>query len=400
MAAKKRIVITNVRLRDSRGGVRVVASQLVEKLKDDYDVTYVGFKPVDNFNGKLIVPIKERGEDTIKTSYPIPSKRMFNIINLSIFRFLIRNMFKGFVFFQNILLVPEHLYADVVISNSPYDISVLSGKTKFKIDYKAIIFVKHDTAIKFTKFYPNSLIKNKPFKVVALNSADYSIFLKQYPKENVELIQDGLDIKESIDLNESDFEYINSLGINNENKVILSVGRLEDTQKGFSFGIKAMNLLKDKYPSLRYVIAGKGPNIEMYENLISKYNLEDEVKLLGYVTDEQKYSLFRRADIFLLPSSKETFGLAIIEAMHFGKPIITTKNEGSIDIIKEGYNGFFAERNENDIANKVEKVLSLNKTKLAVIRKNSIKVSEIFSAENMVGTYKKIIINLVSKLST
>ncbi|MGC8516412.1 MAG: hypothetical protein ACP5MT_00755, partial [Candidatus Acidifodinimicrobium sp.] len=213
MADKKKIVITNVRLRDSRGGVRIVASQLVEKLKDDYDVTYVGFKPVDNFNGKLVVPIKGAGEGIAKSSSLTQHNGKSSIVNLSIFRFIIRNMFKRFSFFQNRLLVPGHLYADIVISNSPYDTAVLSGKTKFKVDYKAIIFVKHDTGIKFTKLYPDALIKGKPFKVVALNSTDYSEFLKQYPKENVELIPNGLDIKEGRSLGKADLKYLDSLRI-------------------------------------------------------------------------------------------------------------------------------------------------------------------------------------------
>jgi glycosyltransferase involved in cell wall biosynthesis len=202
-------------------------------------------------------------------------------------------------------------------------------------------------------------------------------------------------MKVSTNLTKDDLSYLSSIGIKPENKVILSLGRLEDTQKGFSFGIKAMALLKDKYPNLIYIIAGKGPDMEMYKKSISKYNLEGRVKLLGYVTDEQKYSLFRRSDVFLLPSSGETFGLVIVEAMHFGKPIITTKNEGSIDIIKDGYNGFFAERDEKDIADKVHKVLSLDKVRLAEIRKNSLATAKSFSVEKMIKRYKKTIKNVI-----
>ena len=149
-----------------------------------------------------------------------------------------------------------------------------------------------------------------------------------------------------------------------------------------------MNLLKDKYPNLIYIIAGKGPDMEMYKKLILKYNLEGRVKLLGYVTDDQKYSLFRRADIILQPSEREIFSIFTLEVMHFGKSIITTKNEGSIDIIKDGYNGFFAERDKKDIADKVHKVLTLDKVKLAEIRKNSFGTAKSFSIERMIKRYK------------
>ena len=206
------------------------------------------------------------------------------------------------------------------------------------------------------------------------------------------LIPNGVD---STNSEKYDKKFIESIGIKPENKVILSLGRLEDTQKGFSFGIKAMALLKDKYPNIIYIIAGKGPDMEMYKKLISKYNLEGKVKLLGYVTYEQKYSLFRRADIILQPSEREIFSIFTLEVMHFGKPIITTKNEGSIDIIKDGYNGFFAERNEKDIADKVHKVLSLDKVKLAEIRKNSLATAKSFSVERMIKRYKKTIKHII-----
>ena len=386
---KTRILITDFKLGREFGGAEFVAKTLYDGLKKHYNISYFGFD----------IGINEKSKHMGTPTSNFISK----VYNSKLFRYFMKNMFyrsktwRGVVFFLNelrrkITLKEGEIYTDLVISNSPYDYSILSGKNKFKVHIsKGIIFVKHGVYSDLGYPYPDNLIKDKPFKIVALNSSDYSNLSKLYGRENVALIHNGLDIDVNINLTKDDLNYLSSIDINPDNKVILSLGRLEDTQKGFSFGIKAMALLKDKYPNLIYVVAGKGPDMDMYRKLISKYGLDNKVKLLGYVTDEQKYSLFRRADIILFPSAAETFGLATVEAMFFGKPIITTKNEGSIDIIKDGYNGFFAERNEKDIADKVEKILSLDMNKLAKIKRNSLSTIKLFSIEKMIKSYKSVI---------
>ena len=385
MEKKTRVLITDFKLGREFGGAEFVAKTIYDGLKKYYDVSYFGFDIGVNQQSKS-------GESS--------SRIISKVYGSKLFRYFMKNLFyrskawRGIVFYINefrrrFSLKEGAIDTDIVISNSPYDYSILSGRNKFKVNVsKGIIFAKHGVYADFGNPYPDKLIKDKPFKIVALNSSDYTKLSTVYGKEHVALIHNGLDMKVSTSLTKDDLSYLSSISIKPEDKVVLSLGRLEDTQKGFSFGIKAMNILKDKYPNLIYVIAGKGPDMEMYKKLISKYRLESRVKLLGYVTDEQKHSLFRRADIILQPSEREVFSIFTLEVMHFGKPIITTKNEGSIDIIKDGYNGFFAERDEKDIADKVHKVLSLDKPKLAEIRRNSLKTAKSFSVEKMIKRYK------------
>ena len=375
---KIKVAISNVKLKDTGGGVKSVQEVLVSHLKNTFDITYIGFPLNINYK-KTTVPIRLDVNKSKKKGI------LLRLADTKISKRLIRFAFFHSRAFRNRLMNKAEIDCDVLISNSPYDFSVLERNSKFHVNYKAIIFVRHDPYYNFNNFYPGRFIKDNPFKVVALNSLDYKTLSEAYGEKNTVLIPNGVDSPKGV---RYDRKFIESIGIKPEDKMILSLGRLEDTQKGFSFGIKAMALLKDKYPNLIYIIAGKGPDMEMYKKLISKYRLEGRVKLLGYVTDEQKYSLFRRVDVILLPSSRETFGLATVEAMHFGKPVITTKNEGSIDIIKDGYNGFFSERDEKDIVDKIEKVLSLDEYKLADIKRNSLKITKSFSVEKMIKRYK------------
>jgi rhamnosyl/mannosyltransferase len=79
------------------------------------------------------------------------------------------------------------------------------------------------------------------------------------------------------------------------------------------------------------LIAGKGQEEERVQSIISRYKLEDKVKLLGFISEEEKYNYLEACDIFCLPSitKAEAFGVAIIEAMAFSKPIVSTNMQDS-----------------------------------------------------------------------
>jgi len=90
--------------------------------------------------------------------------------------------------------------------------------------------------------------------------------------------------------------------------------------------IEASQFLKDDTVVL---IAGGGPLYETLKNKIEKLNLKDKVLLLGRVNNVSVY--MKNCDIFCLPSisRNEAFGLVLVEALYFGKPLVTTSVEGS-----------------------------------------------------------------------
>ncbi len=391
----ERIIFTNLTLKKGKGGggVLYTVKNLIYGLRSDYDCYFVGFPySIELDKEHIIIPIRQtdlsESDDVDKGKKSLKSK----ILNFYPVRKLLIFSFMHFKSIRNRLIKRYELEGDIVISNSIYDNILFNNMSNFNVKFNKIMFIQNDPYKPYTKEYVEKVTRGKPFMMIAINTADYNRKASIFKKEHVRLVHAGIDIKpKRLNLN-----FIKSLGLQGK-KVIFSVGRLFDRQKGFSLGIKAMNILKDKYPNLVYLIGGEGIDRVKYERLISKFNLGNNVKLLGFTTDEQKHSLFRRADIVLLPSSIETFGLTTVEAMYFGKPIITMKNEGSMDIIKDGYNGFFAERNGKDIADKVEKILSLNKNKLSAIRRNSLKTVRQFTLEREVENFKKVIKEFISQ---
>ncbi|EDM37125.1 a-glycosyltransferase, glycosyltransferase family 4 protein [Pedobacter sp. BAL39] len=131
---------------------------------------------------------------------------------------------------------------------------------------------------------------------------------------------------------------LSDLHIRPTDKVMLTLSRItpNETFKGYTQVIGAMAQLHKEIPSLKYILAGP---IEMTEKenilqLLSRHKLEKQVMLTGYIKEEDLAMLFLSADLFVLPSKKEGFGLVFIEAMAHGLPVICGNKDGSLDAVR------------------------------------------------------------------
>jgi glycosyltransferase involved in cell wall biosynthesis len=120
--------------------------------------------------------------------------------------------------------------------------------------------------------------------------------------------------------------------------------------KGCDTSIKAINLVKEKYPDIMLVLAGSKNIIDWGETqqkdiaylvrLIKHFKLEKNCLIDAYSLEEMK-ELYAASDICIYPSSSgEPFGLTMLEAMASAKPMIITNSGGMPEIIKDGINGF------------------------------------------------------------
>jgi len=122
------------------------------------------------------------------------------------------------------------------------------------------------------------------------------------------------------------------------NKVILSVSYLI-TRKGLEFNIKAVSQLAEKYPNLKYLVVGRGPEEAFLRQLALDLSLEDRVEFLGELPHDKVMGYMATSDIFSLPSWNEAFGVVYLEAMAHGKPVIACQGEGIADVIEDGKTG-------------------------------------------------------------
>ncbi len=119
-------------------------------------------------------------------------------------------------------------------------------------------------------------------------------------------------------------------------KVILHTSNLRKVKR-IQDVIKAFNIIQKSIPS-KLIIAGEGPEWELADQLIQDYGIQDKVKSLGMVSDLD--DVLKAADLFLLPSEQESFGLAALEAMAANVPVISSNAGGLSEVNIDGYSGF------------------------------------------------------------
>lgn len=115
-----------------------------------------------------------------------------------------------------------------------------------------------------------------------------------------------------------------------EGDYILSLGRLVKT-KGLSDLIEAMRYVDEKL-----IICGTGPEEKHLRKLIEKNDLSDKIEMKGWVSEEEKIDLMSKCKLFVMPSLFESFGLAALELMSFGRPIVCTDVNGLPDTVGDG----------------------------------------------------------------
>ena len=121
-------------------------------------------------------------------------------------------------------------------------------------------------------------------------------------------------------------------------KVVLSVSRLScaDIYKGHDRVIEAMAAVRRDEPNAVYVIVGDGDARSDLEALGQQRNLGDAIRFIGRVDDADLLALYRSADVFIMPSTKEGFGIVFVEAAATGLPVIAGNVDGSVDALADG----------------------------------------------------------------
>jgi len=122
--------------------------------------------------------------------------------------------------------------------------------------------------------------------------------------------------------------------------LIATVGTLTP-QKGIQYLIRAMPKVKTEFPGIRLEIIGDGSFKRALVKEVKKMKMKDYVKFTGFIADVEKY--LTRFDLYVQPSLSESFGLAIIQAMSVGLPVVATNTGGIPEVVTEGKSGLLVE---------------------------------------------------------
>lgn len=121
-------------------------------------------------------------------------------------------------------------------------------------------------------------------------------------------------------------------------KVLLTVGRLspQDDYKGHDRVIPLLPELERRVGKVRYVVAGSGADRGRLERLAREAGALDQVVFAGHVKDEELPAFYCLADVFVMPSTGEGFGIVYLEAMACGCPVVAGNCDGSVDALADG----------------------------------------------------------------
>jgi len=141
-------------------------------------------------------------------------------------------------------------------------------------------------------------------------------------------------------------------------KIVLFLSRL-DPIKGLNLLIAALGELARRRKDFSFVVAGSGHNAyeEEVTSLVKKHGLWDRTIFLGFVLGQAKWSLFQEVDLLVLPSYHENFGLAVVEAMAAGLPVIISNRVNIYQQIERAKAGLACDLDAKQIAAAVEKLL-------------------------------------------
>lgn len=218
--------------------------------------------------------------------------------------------------------------------------------------------------------------------IVISSSVKNEVEKKEFPREKIYLVYNGVDPKKFLPHDRRSRTL----------DTIICVARLYPLKKGQDVLIRAVAELKKVRKSVMCELVGEVPanNLEYrsgIKELINKLHIEKNVVLLGNRNDVP--ALLSKADVFVLPSRYEGFGISIIEAMFAGVPVIASAVDGPKEIIQNGRNGFlFESENVHQLTDRICFVLENDTTELTDYAYRT--ALEKYSIQTMISKLRKI----------
>jgi len=276
-------------------------------------------------------------------------------------------------------LFVENLYDVIIINNQkPEHIHAHWPKSA---DFAMLVYLLTDVPYTFTthryEIFDNPSKNYKIKSKLAKKHVTVTEYNRQYIIHNfgvdardITVVHSGLDFTRS-------YPVADSKGKN----TMISIARLEKN-KGLDILIRACSLLKKEKFVFECLIAGDGSERGNLDGLIKELGLLQEVKILGYKSQEEIIELLGRAKLLVLPSRSESLGNVFTEARACRVPVIGPNTLGVPEVITDGVDGFLVEPdNIDELVNKIKTLLTNEPLREKFIEKGFRKAFEQFNVD-------------------
>lgn len=218
-----------------------------------------------------------------------------------------------------------------------------------------------------------------------LRSAQNTIWLN---RQNMEVIYNGVPDTFGGSQPETRNRAREYLDIGSDAFVVLDVGS-HIPMRDHSTLFRAAKNLSRKIPGLQVIQIGDGPNRKAMEEAVVEYGVEDYVELLGYVERDRVHEYMKAADVYVNPSLLEGFGIATVEAMLAGIPVVCANAGALPELFDEGEHGFlFAPENEAELSEIIQRLHRAPEDREQIGKKARQHALEKFSVKRFVRAFE------------
>jgi glycosyltransferase involved in cell wall biosynthesis len=184
-------------------------------------------------------------------------------------------------------------------------------------------------------------------KIIAVSNFTKNIIIKHYgiSEEKIEVVHNGIDFeKEKLSSNE--IHKIKEVG----KKIVLFVGRLT-LQKGPDYFIQTAKRICDITKDVYFIVSGSGDMECQLIREVANCGISDRVFFTGFLRGEDLKNIYKTADIYIMPSVSEPFGITPLESIMNGTPVIISKQSGVSEVVSHALKVDFWDI--EDTANKI-----------------------------------------------
>jgi len=358
-----------------KGGAEKRIWELSKRLSKKHDVHIYGMK---YWKGKNVVE-----KDGVKLHGVCSSKELYTATGK-------RSVIQPIYFSKNLWMPLMHENFDVLDCCAfPYFPCFVSKFCSVKNSYKMFV-TWHEVWDRYWYEYLGGFgIFGRAVEFFTSGLTTHNIAVSEKTKK--QLIRLGVD-ERHIDVvpNGIDLKKIKKIKPSGEGFDILFAGRLIK-EKNIDILLQTVEILKKTYPRIKCGIIGDGPEKKSLELLTKNLDLSRNVKFLGFLESEQVYATMKSSKVFVLPSTREGFGIVALEANACGLPVVTLKHEKSAvdELIENGKNGFLVdELSTLKISEKIDKLM--DKKRWNEMSKNSIEFARVYDWDVIAKSIMKV----------